>query len=716
MNRRDNHHAQLTVRQAGGLAVPAAQPAPAQDPTALLPTVEIGRVFGTLLRRGWLVVVFGLLGIACSLLYIKNATKVYRSYGSVYVGTQAPQVLNIQAVAQEESRDLEQMRSVEQGMLSSTVLLNLVEQHGLASDPDFAAPGAGQERLVQALGRRVRVELRRGTRNIDIAVDDTDPARAKALVQAIVAEYEKSTAERQQSITRQANEGLAREEHRLRGKMDDSARKLQEFRESHRIPGLEVVPGGGAPDDNVSSLTTQLGLAKSERLRLEAEYESFKKFDPKDPGALAGGGNSEQATEVISQVRAIQEKEAEFAAIKERYLEKHPTYIAISSELALLKKNLEDSSAAAGNALEKKYRIAVENEGKLMAALSTAKVDAVEIEGLREKFRTLDREAGADRTLHDAVAARLRETSLSASIPASVLSWRDQPMIPEKPHSPRKIVALALGSGTGFFLGLFLMVGLELADGRIRDAGAAARAAGVPLLARIPAASAADAFRQLRTILSPDNGSQTARTILFASARAGEGRSFCALNYATSLAIQGHRTLLLDADLRSVGISAEHMGRRGLGDFLAGDVAPAEACHATEQPNLYLLSSGAPRPDSGDLLAGSRFAALLEDAYRWFDRVVIDTPPLLDSADAAVIARYADRCCLVVSDQGSHRRDVRQASEMIRSASGSLVGFVWNEIPRGRNSRTAGPSVRASHPLIGSGSPRRPEPPKGLAS
>jgi succinoglycan biosynthesis transport protein ExoP len=716
MNRRDNQHAQLTVRQAGALAVPAASSAPAQDPAAFLPTIEIGRVFGFLLRRGWLVVVLGALGIACSLLYIRGATKVYRASGSVNVATQAPQVLNIQAVSSEEAKDLEQMRSVEQGMLSSTLFLRLVEEHGLAADPDFAAPGTGPEKLVQTLAQRVRVELLRGTRIINISVDDTNPVRAKELVQSIVDEYEKSSADRQQSITRRASEGLAREEQRLRGKMDDSARKLQEFRENHRVPGLEATPGAVAPDDNVTSLTTQLGQAKSERLRLEAEYESFKKFDPKDPGALAGAGNSEQATEVISQVRAIQEKEAEFAAIKERYLEKHPTYIAISSELALLRKNLEDGSAAAGDALEKKYRIAMENETKLTAALSAAKVDAVEIEGLREDFRALDREAEADRTLHDSVAARLRETLLSASIPASVLSWKDRPMTPEKPHSPRKLVALALGSGTGFFMGLFLMVGLELADGRIRDAGAAARAAGVPLLARIPAASAADAFRQLRTILSPDDGSQTARTILFASARAGEGRSFCALNYATSLAIQGHRTLLLDADLRSGGISAEHMGRRGLGDFLAGDVAPAEACHATAQPNLYLLSSGAPRPDSGDLLGSSRFAALLEDAYRWFDRVVIDTPPLLDSADAAVIARYADRCCLVVSDQGGHRRGLRQASETIRSAGGSLVGFVWNEIPRGRKGRTEGPSVRASHPLIGGGSPRRSDPPKGLAS
>ncbi|RYD32736.1 MAG: hypothetical protein EOP87_12305, partial [Verrucomicrobiaceae bacterium] len=306
MNRRDTHHAQLTVRPAGALAAPAA-PAPAQDPAAFLPKVEMGRVLGTLLRRGWLVVVLGALGIACSLLYIKNATKVYRASGSVNVATQAPQILNIQAVSAEESKDLEQMRSVEQGMLSTTLLLRMVEQYGLASDPQFAAPGAGPEKLVQTLAERVRVELRRGTRIIDIAVDDTDPVRARELVQSIVGEYEKSSAERQQSITQRASEGLAREEQRLRGKMEKSARQLQDFRENHRVPGLEAVPGAATPDDNVTSLTTQFGLVRSERLRLESEYESFRKFDPKDPGALAGAGNSEQATEVISQVRAIQE-------------------------------------------------------------------------------------------------------------------------------------------------------------------------------------------------------------------------------------------------------------------------------------------------------------------------------------------------------------------------------------------------------------------------
>lgn len=705
MHRRDSSPHSLEVRSTGALAAPMA------DPAYFLPKVEPGRIIGGVLRRAWIVVLLVALGIAAAFFYIKEASKVYRATGSVYVGTQAPQVLNIQAVAAEESRDLEQMRSVEQGLRASTLLLRLIEQNGMADDPEFAPPGIGPEGLVKILSSRVMVELRRGTRLIDISVDDTKPERAKRLVEALVAEYETWTAERQRAITQQASEGLAQEETKLRGRMEASAMKLQAFRESHRVPGLEVPAGGAVPNDTLAALNTQLSQAKSDRLRLEAEYEAFKKFDPANPDALAGIGGSEQTTEVVSQVRAIQQKEAEFAAVKERYLELHPSYKAIAGELGLLKENLVSSINTAGEAIGKKYRVAQENQTKLENAVTVAMGQAVEVEGLREQFRTLNREADADRMLHDAVATRLRETTLTASIPASVLRWEDAPMVPEKAHRPRKLVALALGTGGGFFLGLCLMVGLELADGTIRDAASAARAIGVPLLARIPnvgnanpATAAPEAFRQLRAVLAPDQGGKPVRTVLFASARAGEGRSFCALNYATSLAIQGYRTLLLDADLRSAGLSAAHLEdgvRAGLGDFLAGEVSPAEACFPTELPNLYLLSSGLVRDDSGELLAGSRFAALLEDSYRWFDRVVIDTPALLQSSDALAIARYADRCCLVVSDKGNDKRGLQRASEMARGAGANLVGFVWNEVPTGRR----GDDVRRnvvprSHPAL----------------
>ena len=696
---------------------PHGTPPQVTDPAHFMPRMEPGRILAMLLRRSWMVALPVLLGAAALHWFAGTLPKKFLATGSVYVGSQAPVVLDIQAVAPEETRDLEQMRSVEQGMSASTLLMRVIKANGLDKDPNFAPAGSGEQALVATLARRVSIALRRGTRIIDIAVEDTDPERARKLVESLVAEYEKWTTERQQAITLQANEGLAREEERLRERMEESGRKLQEFRETHPVPGLEGSDAGSPVRDALGALASQLTQATAERVRLEAEYEVYVKFDADKPEALAGIEKTERGTEVLSQIRAIQQKEAEFARVKERYLYKHPVYREVAQEISTLRANLAETVQSAGQALEQRYRIAKDNETKLAVQVENARRLAVDAEGIREQFRAMSREAEADRALHESVSKRLRETRLAASVPSSVLRWEDTPLTPEKPSGPRKLVFAAVGGFFGFLLGLVALVAAELSDRKVRDAAAAARATCTPLLATVPAienpgdgmvlmtdpaSAGAEAFRRLRVVLAPQPGGNTGRTVLFTSARAGEGKSFCALNHATALAMQGHRTLLLDADLRSTGISRDFVSgatESGLGGYLAGRIEPANACYATSLPNLYVLASGPMRSDAAELLAGTRFPSLLEDAFRWFDRVVIDAPPVLSVSDALSISRYADRCCLVVREGASDRRELRRAADLIRSSSGNLVGFIWNEVPRSvRGSSHPGPVVPANRP------------------
>jgi capsular exopolysaccharide synthesis family protein len=706
-------------------------PAPAgAEPTHFLPRVEPGRLLGVILRRGWIVLLLAVLGAVALYGFAGRLPKMYRAAGSVYVSSQAPLVLDIRAVAPEETRDLEQMRSVEQGLGASTLLMRVIEANRLAEDPAFAPPGTSPQVLLETLARRVSIELRRGTRIIDLVAEDTDPARARQLVESLVNEYEKWTSERQTAITLQASEGLAREEERLCERMDASARRIQEFREKHPVPGLEGSESGSPVRDALGALSSQLTEATAARLRLESEFETYAKFDPAKPEALAGLASSERGTEVLAQVKAIQQREADFARVKERYMFKHPVYKEIDNELSLMKANLAETVRAAGQSLEQSYRVAKENELKLAGEVELARANAVDVEGIRQEFRQITREADADRALHDSVALRLRETTLAASVPASVLRWEDSPLQPEKPHGPRKIVFAAVGGFCGFLAGLALLTGLELGDRKVRGPAAAARATAAPLLATLPpiehsgdgmlltadpGSAGAEAFRRLRAVLAPPPGSSTARTVLFASAKAGEGKSFCALNYATSLAMQGHRTLLLDADLRRPGLSSQHLAGAGedsgLGGYLAGKIDPADACFSTALPNLYMLSSGPVRADAAELLAGTRFPALLEDAYRWFDRVVIDSSPVLAVSDLLAITRYADRTCLVVREGGGDRRELRRAAELIRSAGGALVGFIWNESPaKGIGPLSPGPAVPVNRPGLSSGDSAGPSP------
>jgi len=691
------------------------------SPTLYLPKVELGRLIGFVLRRGWLAVLGVALAVAAMWLYLKSAPKIYVASGSVEVSSHAPRVLNIDGLSPEDSKDLEQLRTIERNMASTALLLRVLKANHLESAKDFAPPGATEQGALGVLAKRVRVELDRGTRVVMLSVEDTDPERAKLLVESLVKEYDLWIKERRETLSRQAGEGLASEEAKLRSEMEEAASALQAFREEHPVPGLDEREAGGAGGSQLGNLNTQLTQAKSERLRLEAEYESFKKFDPEDPDALAGIGRSTQSDEMLSSIRSLQAKELEFAKLKERYGPKHPVYKEIEQEVVSLKNDLADAVNSAGQALEKSYHVALENEAKLQGEVDQARTVAVGVEGIRARFDVLKREAEATRELHATVDKRLRENTLASAAAVSSISWAEPPFVPEKASKPNKRVLLPVAAFAGMLLGGFMMVALELGDGRVRDSAAAARATGAPLLTSLPivgagregdmvllsdpASPVAEAFRRLRAVLLPPPAKPNARTVLFASAVPGEGRSLCAMNYAASLAMQGQRTLLLDADMRRPGLSRQHVNGSygGLGDYLSGKADPASACFPTSLPNLYLLSSGPMKDDAAELLSGTRFPALLEDAYRWFDAVVIDSPPVLAVSDALAVSRYADRICMVVRQDASERRNLRKAAELIRSSGGNLIGFVWNELPfRAKGNTTPEPVVPLSHPALSS--------------
>lgn len=670
------------------------------DPTSHLPRVDGGAFLLSLLRWWWIPVLTVLLSCAGMFVWLKHTPDIYAAHGAVAISSQAPNRLDITPVAAEESRELEQMRSVEQSLLSPTLFQRVAARLDLAARPSYRGKNGevlSEGIIVATLQERVKAELRRGTRLVDIKVEDSDPELARLLVETIVSEYQEWTKDRLVEETRQARESLAGEANAVRARLNEAEAAVQAFRESHPTLPLEGQSASSGGNET-QALQAELTRARADRVRLEAEYEALKTLDPKDVDAILRLGKSERLEDVLSLARSINDKEAEFAALKQRYLEKHPKHIALRDEIAQLRLALAQTAATVGRALEKNYHVALENENKLAAEHERATVSAVAAEGARGQFETLRRAAESERELFQTVSRRLNEMQMATAVPASVLAWNARPMLPLNPVKPRKLVLMGLAGGAGGLLGLVLALGAGLRDNKVRDTFAAERATGTHRLASIPklrgqnvghtivlrtspSSLEAEAFRTLRASLVPPTIDRDVRSVLFTSAVAEEGKSFCAVNYAASLALQGRRTLLIDADLRRPGLSRDLIKdptRPGLQDYLAGRVEPSRACFQTGIENLYLLSSGQPQRDATELLAGTRLPALLEEAYQWFDRVVIDTPPVMAVSDALAIARYADRTCLVVREGATDRRTLTRASDALRQNGARLSGFVWN--------------------------------------
>jgi receptor protein-tyrosine kinase len=165
-----------------------------------------------------------------------------------------------------------------------------------------------------------------------------------------------------------------------------------------------------------------------------------------------------------------------------------------------------------------------------------------------------------------------------------------------------------------------------------------------------PHDGASEEFRSLRTRLNHMQAQQDLRVIVCTSASPAEGKTFTACNLALAQAQLELPVLLADLDLRRPVIHQQFQCERspGFSDFLLGEKSLEECIRHVEGTNLYILPAGAPVRNPLELLNMRPVRYTLDSFRKVFNWVILDTPPLLFSADANLLATITDGIILVV--------------------------------------------------------------------
>ena len=191
-----------------------------------------------------------------------------------------------------------------------------------------------------------------------------------------------------------------------------------------------------------------------------------------------------------------------------------------------------------------------------------------------------------------------------------------------------------------------------------------------------------EAFRGLRTNLQYLLNKDGQNTILVSSMHPGEGKTFTATNMAALLAQAGKRTLLIDFDLHKPRVHKALGLERGIGlsGYLIGKTAWQEAVQRTEVADLDVLTSGPIPPNASELAISDRVDAMVAEARKAYDFVVIDTPPILLITDALVLMKHVDRALLVTNIKRANVRGMRQLEDLLEQNSIDHVSMVLNGI------------------------------------
>jgi capsular exopolysaccharide synthesis family protein len=195
-----------------------------------------------------------------------------------------------------------------------------------------------------------------------------------------------------------------------------------------------------------------------------------------------------------------------------------------------------------------------------------------------------------------------------------------------------------------------------------------------------PKSLAAEQYRQLRTRLAHAEGANNLRTVLVTSPQKGEGKSVTSANLALTMAQElQRRVVIVEADLRKPSMQ-QLFGLPpgpGLTEYLSGAAELKDVMRFLPDHNLTVIHAGSTATNPAELLGSTAMRRLLDSLRTRFDRVILDTPPVLPLADVAVLAPLVDGALMVVRAGVTPKPAIENALRAFDSS--RLLGIVLND-------------------------------------
>ena len=399
-------------------------------------------------------------------------------------------------------------------------------------------------------------------------------------------------------------------------------------------------------------------------------------------------------------------------AIKEAdrvYLPAHPKMAALRKKLAEVEKTIELEYDAALNEFNLEYAMLLDQRRELEKKLPAYNEAKSKYERLRQN--TTEFEAGqlAWGQMYNELAKVVATYDFGVNKERTQLRYVGMVEIRDDlPVSPNrlKLVLMALLLGASLAVGVPFM--FEYLDYTVTDVGEmedALQMRGLGIVPKVvegplekfPILNVVDQssrhlvenFRVIRTNLllndnKPKDGGKPGanQVVMVASAVPKEGKTAISANLAISFAQKGERTLLVDCDLRRgrmhrvFGCSTSP----GLSNVMIEDTSLKDACRPTSQENLWVLTCGKHIGGATELLGTPVFANLLSELRPQYDRIVVDTPPVLGLSETSMMQKVVDGVLFVISSNQTPVRSVKAAIELLQANGANLYGFVLNRI------------------------------------
>lgn len=661
-------------------------------------------------RSRWLILLFTILGGAGGWAYLQRVVPRYTSTARVYVEQSIPRLLNIDASANGFSSKY--LYTQAELIRSAPVLAAAVEAPG----NDSLETLRQVDNPVALLIKELKVSVGDRDDLLYLSIELPNRIDAAQIVNSVVDAYITTYSERRKSSSVDVLEILRKEKYRSDQDLEQRRKDLEQFRADHVALAVQT------SDDNVvtelfSALSRELNQAQIDLIEAKARYNRAAGMleNPDQLPYLTTMAESEhngrQGANLEDQIQSVEQA---LIAQKAKWGEGYPAVKLLSESLASLRARFETQQAAIVTAyvdnLRQSYELLVQRRDELQRAYDKQFKLATDVSAQAAQLASLKEAFNRTEQYCDLIDERMREVNLNDEVGAINVSIVDSaaPGIETYPERPKVLsMALAFGAMLGFGLAwlrdlldqrlksvdeiasvmqLPVIGALPILPG-MRGGSAGGRSEGGRIVATHPRSPAAEAVRTLRTALDFGLAGPGSKVFVVTSPAPGDGKSTVASNLAITMAQANQRVLIIDSDLRKPTQSEifDVQADTGLSAVLTGTLAPAEAIVPTGIPSLDIMACGKRPSNPVELLNNGVLPEVLRSLSEHYDKIVIDSPPVMPVADARIIAAMGDCTVLVLrADRSTRRLSVAARDELLKVRTQRL-GLVVNAAPLHRS-------------------------------
>ena len=666
-------------------------------------------------RQRWIMILAVLMGLVGSLIYVTRKPCLYRSTSRIYVEQSGPKIITEQEGVMTQSKNY--LYTQCELLRSMPILIMVVEDPAIVQMQTFQE----KQNAIGYLKGNMQVSVGRKDDIINVSFQGPQPEEAAQIVNAVVESYIQYHAKHKKSTAGEILKILQKEKDKYEQKLLQKQQALLEFTRQN---------GTVTFDDHENNIVMKRLVRLSEALtetqleiaEAKADYDAFQPI-MHDPDKVRQffqvlyQGQDKHPTFSNQELREENENLLiQLEILRREGTADHPAVQGLLTQVAQLKRRVseQEDSLVQGyrTTLIQRWVAGMKKEAQISAALQKQQKLALEQNAKETEYMTLQSDLQRTEKLCNILDSRIKEINVTEEAGALNISILEKARASGSPAEPRKSRIAGAGVALGFMVGLGLAWWFERKDERFHSLEEITRLLELPILGTVPAmvgkktplrmgqkvmlepaGEAAEAFRAIRTAIYFGVPAAEARTILVTSANEGEGKSTLVSNLAITMAQAGQRTLIIDADFRrpcqdsifplygsggwEQGSSREMIGLR---EVIAGRATLDQAIQYSGIWGLDVLPLGMSESRHFEMLSSSEFTKLLAECCGRYERILIDSAPILPLSDARILSRMCDQTILVICQESSSRKDSESACEGLLSVGGRILGVVVNEV------------------------------------